>query len=509
MIGFSQSHADLLEKVRAALPADLPVYLVGGSVRDLLLDRELHDLDFALSGDVLRVARQVANRLGAAYFPLDIERQTARLVLTLPDERRIKLDFAALRGPDLESDLRGRDFTVNAMALPLMPEPSLVDPLGGAPDLRARLLRACSETALANDPVRVIRSIRLATALNLKIHPETTRQIRQAASHLAGVSPERVRDELFRILEGPQPATAIRLLDMLGALEPILPEVVDLKGVIQSVPHIADVWTHTLELLSWLEQVLEVLAVQYDQEKAANWALGFISVQLGRFRQPLSKHLATNLNPDRSLRGLLFLAGLYHDVGKPATHRTEETGRIRFFEHEEMGAGLAVERARWLRLNNDEVDHLAMIVRQHMRPMLLAQAGANPSRRAIYRYFRATGSAGVDVNLLSLADGLATYGPTLPRETWARHLSVVRALLESWWEHPEKTVAPLRLVDGNDLIQVFDLEPGPLIGQLLELIREAQATGQVNTRAQALSVAGKWLEGNRKAQGNSSLKTGI
>ncbi|MCU0487703.1 MAG: HD domain-containing protein [Anaerolineales bacterium] len=509
MIGFSQSHADLLEKVRTALPTGLPVYLVGGSVRDLLLERELHDLDFALAGDVLGIARRVANRLGAAYFPLDVDRQTARLVLTLPDERRIKLDFAALRGSDLESDLRGRDFTVNAMALPLGPEPSLVDPLGGASDLRARMLRACSESALADDPVRVIRSIRLATALNLKIHPETTRQVRQAASLLAGVSPERLRDELFRILEGPQPATAIRLLDLLGALEPILPEVVGLKGVIQSAPHISDVWTHTLELLSWLEQLLAVLAMHYDQEKAANWALGFISVQLGRFRQPLSNHLATSLNPDRSLRGLLFLAGLYHDVGKPGTHRAEATGRIRFFEHEEIGAGLVSDRAHWLRLNNDEVDRLAMIVRQHMRPMLLAQAGGNPSRRAIYRYFRATGPAGVDVGLLSLADSLATYGPTLPRETWASHLSVVRALLEAWWEHPEKNVAPLRLVDGNDLIQVFDLEPGPLIGQLLELIREAQATGHVNSRAQALSLAGKWLEGNRKSQGNSSLKTGM
>ncbi len=496
-------------KVRTALPAELPVYLVGGSVRDLLLERELHDLDFVLPGDVLGIARQAANRLDAAYFPLDAERQMARLVLTLPDQRRIKLDFAALRGPDLESDLRGRDFTVNAMALPLTPEPILVDPLGGAQDLRARVLRACSESALADDPVRVIRAIRLATAYNFKIHPETTRQVRQAASHLAGVSPERLRDELFRILEGPQPATAIRLLDMLGALEPVLPEVVDLKGVVQSAPHISDVWTHTLELLGWLEQVLEVLAVQYDQEKAANWGLGFVSVQLGRFRQPLGEHLATSLNPDRSLRGLLFLAGLYHDVGKPGARRTEETGRIRFFEHEEMGSGLAIERARWLRLSNDEVDRLAMIVRQHMRPMLLAQAGGTPSRRAIYRYFRATGPAGVDVSLLSLSDSLATYGPTLPRETWARHLSVVRALLVAWWEHPEQTVAPIRLVDGNDLIQVFDLEPGPLIGQLLEMIREAQATGQVSSRAQALSLVGKWLEGNCGSQGNSSLKMGM
>lgn len=497
MIGFSDSINQVIQQVRSALPAGTTGYLVGGSVRDLLLGRKTNDLDFALAGNVLLIARRVGNALGAAFFPLDETRQTARLVLDLPGGHRMKLDFAALRGPDLESDLAGRDFTINALALPLTDAPVLVDPLGGAVDLRARVLRACSETAFQNDPVRVLRSVRLATSLGYKITPETSRQIRRAAPLLAEVSPERLRDELFKMLEGEQPATAIRLLDMLGALQHVLPEVTALKGLTQSPPHIADAWDHTLEVVQRLEQVLAVLAEDFNQEKAANWALGFISIQLGRYRTQLAAHLAEPLNIERSLRGLLFLAGLYHDTGKRSTQCRDEKGRIRFYEHERVSTELATERARSLRLSNAEIDRLALIVHNHMRPLLLAQTAAQPSRRAIYRYFRSAGPAGIETGLLSLADGLATYGPTLPRETWAQQLSVVRTLFEAWWEQPEQTVSPPVLVNGRDIIDIFDLGPGPEIGRILEAVREAQAAGQVNSREQALSLVREEVQRRR------------
>lgn len=500
MIGFSDSVSQILQRVRAALPAGTVVYLVGGSVRDMLLGRPTNDLDFALAGNVLSIARRVGNALGAAYFPLDEARQTARLVLELPGGGRMKLDFAALRGPDLQSDLAGRDFTINAMAMALVDAPALIDPLGGAADLHARILRACSDTAFRDDPVRVLRSVRLATTLNCKIRPETSQRIRQAVPLLAGISPERLRDELFKMLEGAQPATAIRLLDMLGALQYVLPEVAVLKGVAQSPPHISDAWDHTLEVVQRLDQVLAVLAEDFDQEKAANWALDFISVQLGRYRTRLAAHLVDPLNVDRSLRGLLFLAGLYHDAGKRSTQCQDEHGRIRFYEHERVSTELATERARQLRLSNAEIDRLALIVRNHMRPLLLAQSNAQPSRRAIYRYFRATGPAGVDIGLLSLADGLATYGPTLARETWAQQLNVVRTLYAAWWEQPEQTVSPPALVNGRDLINIFDLKPGPEIGQILEAVREAQAAGQVNSREQALILAGEAIQRRRSSQ---------
>jgi hypothetical protein len=118
-----------------------------------------------------------------------------------------------------------------------------------------------------------------------------------------------------------------------------------------------------------------------------------------------------------------------------------------------------------------------------------------PTRRAIYRFFRDTGAAGVDICILSLADMLATYGTTLRQEDWVHHLDVIRSLLEAWWEHPQEQIAPPPLIDGNALMKALQLTPGPKIGQLLEAIREAQATGTVNTKEQALEIAQRIAEG--------------
>lgn len=484
---------DLLERVRKALPSGLDVYLVGGATRDLLLGQVSHDLDFTLSGDVLAIARHVANTLGAAYYPLDEERDTARVVVIETDGSRKVLDFAALRGPDLESDLRGRDFTINALAVALGAPQKLIDPLGGAADLRVGALRACSAAAFQDDPLRILRGVRLAAAFNFRILPETSRLMRQAANQLPRISPERLRDELFRLLDGPDPSSALRVLDVLGALSFVLPELSALKGVAQSPPHISDVWSHTLDVLQRLENVLSVLALQHDPDLAANLILGLMSVQLGRYRQHIHNHLQTSLNPNRSLRALLLLGALYHDIAKPLTRREEPGGRVRFFEHDLLGAEMVRKRAGALHLSNNESERLKIVVHHHMRPFLLAQAGGLPTRRAIYRFFRDTGPAGVDVCLLSLADVLATYGPTLPQDSWAGHLQVVRALLEAWWEQPAEAVAPPALLDGRELMKTLKLGPGPQIGRLLDAIREAQATGEVRNRQEAFELAQRLL----------------
>lgn len=477
-----------IERLQTILPDHPPVYLVGGAVRDLLLQRPTHDLDFVLTGDVLRTARRVANAVGGAFYPLDEARETGRVLVDAGGRRQV-LDFAALRGPDLESDLRARDFTVNAMALEIRSPQSLIDPLGGAADLRQGLLRACAPTSFQDDPVRILRAVRLALALNLHIIPETREWMRASLQGLERVSPERMRGEIFRILDGRQPAAGIRALDMLGALAYILPDLETMRGVTQSAPHISDVWDHTLNVVQNLGNVLGVLGLEHDPDAVVSWALGMVSVRLGRYRQALHEHMQAALNPDRSHRSLLFLAALYHDAGKPATRTVEPGGRVRFLEHEDVSEELARTRGQAFRLSNLEIERLRTIVRGHMRPLLLAQGENLPSRRAVYRFFRDTGAAGVDICLLSLADVLATYGPTLPREVWMRHLDVVRSLLDAWWENTGEHIAPPALVSGHELIREFRLKPGPLVGQMLEAIREAQAAGEVKEREQALAVA--------------------
>ncbi len=493
-------NSPLLLLVRENLPADQPLYLVGGAVRDALLGKPVHDLDFAVPKGALRLAKTLADKLQAAFYPLDEENDTARLIVIHPDGTRDILDFAGFRGVNLEDDLRGRDFTLNAIAFDLH-SAKLIDPLGGAADLRAKRLRACAETALSADPVRIVRAVRQAAALGLTIEPATRQWMKSAVSGLSQVSAERLRDEILKILAGPQPDAALRALDLLGVLPYLLPELEALKGIQQSAPHVQDVWAHTLSVLRHLEGLLDVLGPQYNEQKSnADLHNGLLVLKLGRYRTQLAQHLAQRLNPDRSLRSLLFLAALYHDVEKPATRTVEQSGRVRFLDHDQKSAQTVLRRAIALRLSNDEMDRVKTIVANHMRVHLHSdrQRKEQPiSRKAIYRFFRDTGPTGIDIILHSLADLRATYEHSLPQEIWVAELDVARALFEAYWDSPDQIVHPPQLLNGDDLLQELHLTPGREIGQLLETIRENQAESHLTNRAEALAFARGWLQGHK------------
>ena len=491
------SHSPLIDKVRDALP-DQEIYLIGGAVRDMLRNRLSHDLDFALPANGITLARRVANALDADFMALDEERDTGRVIIIEENGSRTFLDFATYRGGmTLEADLRARDFTMNAIAYNIH-NGTIIDPLNGASDLRAKLIRACSPTSFQDDPVRILRAIRQAAAFEFKIDTTTRKKMKEAVSLLPRVSPERQRDEIFKMLEGPKPDSSMRALEMLGVFPYLMPELAAMKGVTQSLPHIYDVWEHTLSVLRHLEGILSSLRVGYSAEETNDMFTGLLTLRFGRYREQLAAHFAKSLNTDRSVRAALFFAALYHDVQKPATRSVEESGRIRFFEHEVKGAEVAAERARAFNLSADEVERIRKIILHHMRfhsfISRLEGDQEEPSRKAVYRYFREAGEAGIDLVLLGLADLRGTRDHDLVQENWIVALDVARILLENYWEKREETVAPPRLLDGNDLIRELNLQPGRIIGQLLEAIREGQATGKAGTREQALDLAREELQ---------------
>jgi putative nucleotidyltransferase with HDIG domain len=490
------SYSPLIDKVRDLLP-EQEVYLVGGAVRDMLLNRTSHDLDFALPSNGISLARRVANALQADFMALDQERDTGRVIVTESDGTRAFLDFATYRGKDLDADLRARDFTINAIAFDLRTQ-TLLDPLNGTSDLRAKIIRACSPTSLSDDPVRILRAVRQAAVFQFKIDVETRHAMKQAASLLPRVSPERQRDELFKILEGPRPDASMRALEMLGVFPFLLPELPATKDVEQSPPHIYDVWEHTLSVLGYLENILAALAPGYSAEVTNDLFTGLLTLRIGRFREQFARHFGESLNTDRSVRAVLFFAALYHDVQKPATKSVDSGWRIRFFDHDVKGAEVAEERGRAFNLSNDEVERIRLIIQHHMRfhffSSRLEGDKKEPSRKAIYRFFRDAGKAGVDLVLLGLADLRGIRGATLTQETWTAALDVARILLENYWEKPQETVAPPRLLNGNELMSELGLEPGRIVGQVLEAIREGQATGKVENREQAFNFAREYLK---------------
>jgi putative nucleotidyltransferase with HDIG domain len=464
------------------------IWPVGGAVRDVLLGRPVRDWDFAVDRGAMKLARAVGDALGGAYYPLDEERDTGRVVLVDDYGARLDLDFAALRGDSLEVDLLARDFTINALALDEMG--ALIDVTGGMADLEDGCVRAVSDQTFQDDPLRLLRAVRMETELGFQIEPQTAAWMRRDVALLTTPSAERVRDEFVRVLSLPGAAASLERLDAFGLLEPVVPEVETLKGVEQSPPHRHDVWYHTLAIVEVLESVVAVAVGQAELASAdvPSVAWSDLARTLGQFAGNVVGHLAIDVSGGRDRTQLLKLAALFHDVGKPKTHSEGDDGRIHFYNHELIGAQMAAARLRELRFSRDEVERVRTIIGAHMRPVHLACAD-QITRRAIYRFFRATSCGGVDVVLLCLADHLATWGPDLQEERWARRLEVAETLLTHWFDRYEETVEPPPLVTGGELIAELELEPGPQIGRLLRTLQEAQAAGEVQVREEALALA--------------------
>ncbi len=177
----------ILAEVRTSLHAPSAAWLVGGAVRDLLLGRRPHDFDFVMPGDALPAARMVADKLGGAYYPLDLERSVGRVIVER-DGRKLTLDFARLRGADLAADLAARDFTINAIAADINDLDQVIDPTHGVRDLRAKIVRAAGPTSIADDPVRTIRAVRFAAQFGFRLEPATLAEVRRLASSLEQAS---------------------------------------------------------------------------------------------------------------------------------------------------------------------------------------------------------------------------------------------------------------------------------------------------------------------------------
>ncbi len=196
--------------IRESLDDGQELFLVGGAVRDLLLEHPINDLDFVFAENPVGLARRIAKKLDAGFFVLDDERHTSRVIYKMPDDEPFLLDFVQFTGKNLDEDLKNRDFTINAMALSTRDPESLIDPCGGWGDLNAGVIRLCSKHALLDDPVRMLRAVRQAHQFGFTYGPGLDRAMKAAARKLDRTTPERRRDEFFRILEGPEPAEALQ-----------------------------------------------------------------------------------------------------------------------------------------------------------------------------------------------------------------------------------------------------------------------------------------------------------
>jgi poly(A) polymerase/tRNA nucleotidyltransferase (CCA-adding enzyme) len=476
-------------------------WLVGGAARDIARGVAPGDLDLAVDGDGIDLARAMADRLGGTFVPLDGERSTGRAVFPpRADAPALTVDIARLRAPTIEDDLRLRDFTVNALAIPLddpwpdsrLPTPdSWIDPTGGLADLRAGVLRAGGPTSMADDPLRTLRAARLGAALGLRPAPELAGQIRAAAPGLSRVAGERLRDELLKLLDSPSSAPWLRYLDTCGALTIVLPELEPARACDQPKIHFLPVLAHMLETVASLEWVLRGMGDAWAADDAPEALPVAVRANPGLSRDlPYAERYAALMGEQRGggrrRVALLKLAVLIHDNAKPQTKQVYADGKVSFYGHQEIGADVATEICRRLRMSCQDTGYVTLVVREHMRPGQL-RTGEVVTARAVARFFRDLGDAGPDVLLHELADHMATRGPHLQPDHWQAHVAWVGTMLDAHWGLPEERRAPL--LRGTDLIDVLGLPPGPQIGALLRAIAEAQAAGEIASREEAIALA--------------------
>ena len=462
----------------------IEAYLVGGVVRDALLGRETKDIDLAVRADAHKFARTLADKLGASFVSLDVERDIARIVGNSEGEGYV-IDVARLDG-DLNSDLARRDFTIDAMAVPfhavMADEPIVLDPHDGRADLQDRTIRAVKGDVFRKDPLRLMRAVRLAASLRFEIDARTKDLIRGDAALINSSSPERVREELLRTLAEKGARDSVRLLDDLGLLSVLIPEIDESRGVTQPKEHYYDVFNHMVETVGFVEQIL-------DGEDGG----GFVQEMVPRF-DGMTEYFNSEATDMHNRLTLLKLTGLLHDIGKPATKTIELSGRVRFFDHSIVGEEMAKAALRRLRFGRKGVRMVGTMIRHHLRPRQMAAKNELPTKRAVHRYFRDVGEVALDTLYLNMADFLSAIGPDLTRDQMMEGCTVIRHILEVGLKMEDR-VEPVRLLlDGNDIIREFGLSPSPIIGRVLSAVAKAEAIGKVNTTEEAIRLATRYLE---------------
>ena len=444
------------------------VYIVGGSTRDLLLERRPVDYDIAVSQNPELFAAQLAQAHRGRLVPMGRAGQRVFRVIT----EKLVFDVSSLNGRHIFDDLACRDFTINAMAIDLAGG-KLIDCLNGLQDLQQKRIKMVSPDVFRNDPVRLLRAYRMAGSFGFDIEPETARMIQQDGHRIAQCAGERLRSEFFKILSFPDSSVHIRQMAENGLLTSLFPEFEPLKGCRQNNHHDHDVYHHTLAAYAYLEN-------QFEDRGLTN--------PIARF---LVKHHLQDIP-------LLKFAILFHDMGKPESRTICPATGIHFYGHERKGVVLFEKIARRIRLSAREEAFISHIIRHHMRPhhLFTAHQKGRLSARSIMRFFMACAPQIPHLLGHALADAAGKSSTRhAPSEVFE---NFIKNLMERYRDdyRPKRATPPV--ITGHDLIKTFQLRPSPLFSKILKEVEVARLTRPDMDKAAALALVSELIGGRTK-----------
>lgn len=457
---------DALESAFGLFSGIPGAYMVGGSVRDVLLGRKPTDYDMVVMSDPAQQAEALVRAHGGRWVALGKAGRTIHRTI-LPG---VIVDIAAAAGPDIETDLLKRDFTVNALAWDLRSH-RLIDPAGGVPDMTQRTLRRVSPTAFHADPLRMLRAFRLGAQLGFETDGHTREAIARQASTIVDAAAERICHELFKMFE--VRGCAAHLMEMAGTglLDAVFPELSSMRGCVQNRHHRHDAYTHSLQAFGHLEDLLANLS--------------------GAFPDTASP-LAAHFTPGRMAR--LKFALLLHDIGKPATQSSGPGGERHFYGHERVGSAMAARIGNRLKMNRRATEYVMAVIRHHLRPLQLFSAHGNGAltRRGMTRFYVACGPRTPDVLVGAMAD-MRAKGAGNGRTTDGFH-RFIETMLAAYWGQFQAAARTPPLITGRDLIEAFALEPSPLFRKILSQVEEDRLAGEIGSRQEAMARVRRYLE---------------
>lgn len=454
------------------IPVDLnvfpkltPAFIVGGSVRDLLLGRRPKDIDIAVGVNPKKYAQEISGKTGGVLIRLGKGKQAVYRIIC----KETTYDISSLSGNAIDEDLRRRDFTINAMAVDLK-DGSIIDLRTGLEDLKTGTIRMVAEFAFKSDPLRLLRAYRIGAELDFNIHPDTLSAIRRDAHRISKPAGERIRVELFRLMGTPISARFMEQMADAGLLFAVFPELSPLSGCLQNEYHEYNAFDHTISAYKKLELLLN------DTETQSLF-----------FPHHQTEPLKIN-------QYLMKYAVLLHDIGKPAAKTEDRNGRIHFYGHDHIGAEMALVTAKRLKLSNFEKEFSYRMIRNHIRPLLLyiAHLQNSLSEKGIVRFFMKAGELTPYILLHALADHLGK-GKKDPLSTEKYH-QFLAGMIHDYYSRYDRIQSGQPLLTGHDLIEEFGLTPGPVFKEILTHVEEARCSGEITNRTAAVRLAGHYLD---------------
>ncbi len=442
-------------------------YLVGGSVRDALMGKSFVDRDVAIKG-AESFAKKLAEEFNATFIVLDPEYKIYRLVL---EDKTNYLDISEIQGVNIEEDLSRRDFAMNAIAIDLS-SGEIIDPYNGQKDIENKVIRHIKDSNFEEDPLRILRAFRFMSTTGFELSEDVKACIKNYKHLLFTPAKERINYELMKLFgggkcSGGKCSEALLCMDEFRILEELFPQVKEMKKVPPNTHHHLDLFHHVVETVRNIDELYENAP---DEVKSH-----LDRVDFGGF--PRLNHIK--------------LAGFLHDIGKISTWTIEDTGRHRFIKHDDVGAKMCVPFLKDMKFSKKQIDYISLMIKNHIYPSNVIVA-PDLSEKVMMRYLRKMGENVVDNIILAKADRLSARGEDITEAMVQENLDGLDKLLKFYLEKRE-TLKPLpKLIDGLEILKIKNIKQGPILGEIIDALKEAQISGEVNTKDDAVEFVKKY-----------------